>query len=63
MNHRGQYDDVKGLQLVLTALLGQVYAALSKVICCSYIGRVLNRTSAGSEVAFGNSSKILEFVP
>jgi hypothetical protein len=31
ITHRGQYDGVKGLQLVLTALLGQVYAALSKV--------------------------------
>lgn len=30
IGHKGPYDTVKGLQLVLTALLGQVYAALSK---------------------------------
>lgn len=30
IGHRGPYDAVKGLQLVLTALLGQIYAALSK---------------------------------
>lgn len=30
ITHQGPYDACKGLQLVLTALLGQVYAALSK---------------------------------
>jgi hypothetical protein len=31
ITHRGPYDPCNGLQLVLAALLGQVYAALSKV--------------------------------
>ncbi|OBT48809.1 hypothetical protein VE00_00682 [Pseudogymnoascus sp. WSF 3629] len=30
ITHRGPYDSCKGVQLVLTALLGQVYGALSK---------------------------------
>lgn len=37
INHRGPYDTCKGVQLVVTALLGQVYGALSKVsILCRY---------------------------
>lgn len=31
ITHRGPYDPCNGVQLVLTALLGQVYGALSKV--------------------------------
>lgn len=31
INHRGPYDACKGIQLVQTALLGQIYAILSKV--------------------------------
>ena len=31
ISHRGPHDPCNGLQLVLAALLGQVYAALSKV--------------------------------
>lgn len=31
INHRGPYDTCNGVQLVLTALLGQVYATLSRV--------------------------------
>jgi hypothetical protein len=31
INHRGPYDACGGIQLVLTALLGQVYATLSSV--------------------------------
>jgi len=31
IRHRGPYDSCCGVQLVLTALLGQVYANLSKV--------------------------------
>jgi Fungal specific transcription factor domain len=31
ITHRGPYDACSGIQLVLTALLGQIYAALSKV--------------------------------
>jgi hypothetical protein len=35
ITHRGPYDPCNGLQLVLAALLGQVYAALSKVSTCA----------------------------
>jgi hypothetical protein len=31
INHHGPYDACNGVQLVLTALLGQVYATLSRV--------------------------------
>jgi hypothetical protein len=31
ISHRGQYDSCNGIQVVLTALLGQIYANLSKV--------------------------------
>lgn len=31
ITHRGPYDPCPGVQLVVTALLGQVYGALSKV--------------------------------
>jgi hypothetical protein len=31
IKHRGQYDSCAGIQLVLTALLGQTYANLSRV--------------------------------
>jgi hypothetical protein len=31
ITHRGAYDSCNGIQLVLTALLGQIYAALSQV--------------------------------
>ena len=31
ITHRGPYDVCKGVQLMVTALLGQVYGALSKV--------------------------------
>lgn len=31
ITHRGPYDACKGVQLLITALLGQVYGALSKV--------------------------------
>jgi len=31
IERRGPYDACKGVQLVLTALLGQIYGALSKV--------------------------------
>jgi NADH:ubiquinone oxidoreductase subunit 2 (subunit N) len=31
MKHRGPYDSCQGVQLVVTALLAQVYGALSKV--------------------------------
>lgn len=31
IRHRGQYDSCSGIQLVLTALLGQTYAYLSRV--------------------------------
>jgi hypothetical protein len=31
INQRGEYDSCGGVQLVLTAFLSQVYAALSKV--------------------------------
>jgi hypothetical protein len=37
ITHRGPYDPCNGLQLVLAALLGQVYAALSKVSSCARI--------------------------
>jgi hypothetical protein len=31
ITHRGPYDACKGVQLLVTALLGQIYGALSKV--------------------------------
>lgn len=31
ITHRGPYDACKGVQLLITALLGQIYGALSKV--------------------------------
>jgi hypothetical protein len=31
INHRGPYDACSGIQVVLTAILGQVYATLSSV--------------------------------
>lgn len=33
ITHRGPYDVCNGVQLLLTALLGQIYGALSKVCC------------------------------
>lgn len=32
ITHRGPYDACRGVQLLITALLGQIYGALSKVI-------------------------------
>lgn len=31
ITHRGPHDACKGVQLLITALLGQIYGALSKV--------------------------------
>jgi hypothetical protein len=31
ITHRGPYDTYNGVQLVITALLGQIYGILSKV--------------------------------
>jgi hypothetical protein len=39
--HRGPYDSCKGVQLVIAALLGQVYGVLSKVCSTSqYCGTI-----------------------
>jgi hypothetical protein len=40
--HRGPYDPCPGIQLVVTALLGQVYGALSKV---RYFGMAVKHDS------------------
>jgi hypothetical protein len=67
ITHRGPYDSCKGVQLVLTALLGQVYGALSKVFDstqryktgCSYI----NFRTGMSEPRARHSMQLASFGP